>query len=204
MSVATATKTRYTPEDLLAMPDGKGYELVNGELVGHEMGMESNWVATRLASRIDRVCEARRAGWVLTAEAGYQCFPHDPGRVRKPDVSFIRQGRLPGGVLPKGWARIHPDLAVEVVSPNDLADELDEKLDDYEKAGVPLIWVIYLGSRTVMVYRADGTVGRLREEEELSGEDVIPGFRCRVREILPTHKPGAETRSGPEGTGAES
>jgi Uma2 family endonuclease len=202
MSTAIATEARYTPEDLLAMPDGKSYELVNGELVEHEMGIESSWVAIRIASRIDQLCEENQVGWVLGSEAGYQCFPHDPGRVRKPDVSFIRYGRLPGGILPKGWAKIRPDLAVEVVSPNDLVDELDEKLADYEMAGVPLVWVVSLVSRQVMVYRADGTINRLREDDELSGEDVIPGFRCRVRDILPKREPSAEAPSNPNGAGA--
>ena len=93
-------------------------------------GRRSNWWSGRWGSnpvgwrrgcysRLDRFCEEHRVGWALTSEAGYQCFPHEPGRVRKPDVSFIRYGRLPGGVLPKGWAKIRPDLAVEVVSPND-------------------------------------------------------------------------------------
>jgi Uma2 family endonuclease len=203
MSTATATKTVYTPEDLLAMPDGKGYELVDGQLVERKMGVKSNWVATRLVSRLDRFCEERGIGWALSSEAGYQCFPHDPGRIRKPDVSFIRYGRLPGGVLPEGWAKIRPDLAVEVVSPKDLADELDEKLADYEKAGIPLVWVIYLGSRQVMVYRGDGSVSRLREADELSGEDIIPGFRCPVRDILPTREPRAEEPSNPNGSAGD-
>src|SRR5262249_16761214 len=124
MSTATVT---YTPDDLLAMPDGKSYELVNGELMERHMGIEAGWVAGRLPSRLDRFCEVNGLGWALPSEAGYQCFPHDPGRVRKPDVSFIRNGRFPGGVLPRGWARMRPDLAVEVVSPNDLAEELDGK-----------------------------------------------------------------------------
>src|SRR5207244_9383387 len=115
-------------------------------------------------------------------EVGYQCFPQRTGLVRKPDVSFVRRGRLPSGVLPKGWAKIAPDLAAEVVSPKDSYEEVEEKLGDYERAGVPLIWVISPTSRTVMVYRVDGSVGRLREADELSGEDVIPGFRCPVRE----------------------
>ncbi len=104
-------------------------------------------------------------------------------------------------MLPKGWAKIYPDLAVEVASPNDLVEELDEKLADYEKAGVPLIWAIYLGSRQVMVYRADGTVDRLRENDELSGEDIIPGFRCPVREILPTREPDSVAPASPNGPG---
>ncbi len=63
MSTATATKTVYTPEDLLAMPDGKSYELVNGELVEHEMGTEPNWVGdSSCVSRLGRVCERSNRG----------------------------------------------------------------------------------------------------------------------------------------------
>jgi hypothetical protein len=60
MSPAVATKTRYTPEDLLAMPDGKSYELVGGQLVERKTGVESSWVAGRLHSRLDRFCEERQ------------------------------------------------------------------------------------------------------------------------------------------------
>ena len=89
-------------------------------------------------------------------------------------------------------------LVVEVVSPNDSADRLEEKLDDYQKAGVPLVWVVNTTSRTVMVYRGDGSVSRLRESDELSGKDVIPGFRCPVRAIFPPRLPpgpGSPTKS---------
>ena len=57
MSTSVATQTQYTPEDLLAMPDGKSYELVGGQLVERKMGMESSWVGGRLTSRLDRFCE---------------------------------------------------------------------------------------------------------------------------------------------------
>lgn len=185
MSTAVATKTHYTPEDLLAMPDGKSYELVGGQLEERQMGIESSWVATRIVSRLERFCEEHKIGWALSADSGYQCFPHDPGMVRRPDASFIKTGRFPGNVLPKGWAKVPPDLAVEVVSPNDLVYKLEEKLSDYRKVGVPLVWVIYPETRTVMVYRRDGSISRLQDDGELSGEDVVPGFRCPIREILP-------------------
>jgi Uma2 family endonuclease len=199
MSTAVATKTQYTPEDLLAMPDGKNYELVGGQLVERKMGIESSWVAGRLLTRLGRFCEEHEVGWALPADNGYQCFPHDPGLVRRPDVSFVRYGRFPGGVLPKGWAKIPPDLAVEVISPNDTAYELDEKLEDYEKVGVPLVWVINPNSRAVRVHRGDGSVSYLHEDDELSGEDVIPGFRCPVREILPVREPLQEAQANPSG-----
>jgi len=114
----------------------------------------------------------------------------------------VRSGRFPGGVLPKGWAKIPPDLAVEVISPNETAYELDEKLGDYQKAGVPLVWVINPNSRTVRIHRGDGSVSYLRENEELSGEDVIPGFRCIVRDFLPpreTSQVGEANPTDPNG-----
>jgi Uma2 family endonuclease len=192
MSTALATKTHYTPEELLAMPDGKRYELVGGLLVERNMGLESSWVGGRLHSRLDRFCEEHDLGWALPADDGYQCFRHDPGLVCRHDVSFIRRGRLPGESLPTGWGRIPPDLVVEVVSPNDSVGELEQKLDDYQKAGVPLVWVVNTRSRTVMVYRGDGSVSRLRESDELTGGEVIPGFRCPVRDIFPPRAPSSQ------------
>ncbi len=199
MSTAIATETRYTPDDLLAMPDGKSYELVNGQFVERNMGAESSLVGGELHFRMRLHCQDHGLGLVFPADNGYQCFAHDPGRVRKPDVSFVRHGRLPGNVVPEGWVTIPPDLAVEVISPNDSYEEVEEKLDDYEKAGVPLIWVISPRSRTEMVYRANGSVTRLREDDDLSGEDVIPRFRCPLREILPPREPAEEAQPAPTG-----
>jgi Uma2 family endonuclease len=201
MSPSIATKARYTPEDLLNMPDSKSYELVDGQLMERKMGTESSWVGGRLFSLLDRFCEEHGLGWLFPADSGYQCFPQDPRRVRRPDLSFVRYGRFPGEALPKGWSRIPPDLAVEIVSPNDTTYELDEKLEDYKRAGVPLVWVINPNSRIAMVYRADGSVSHLNEDQVLSGDDVLPGFRCTVRDILPARAPVLEGQpNGAEGT----
>ena len=102
--------------------------------------------------------------------------------------------------MPEGWAKIPPDLTVEIVSPNDLVEEQDENLEDYWKVGVPLVWVINPNSRTVRVHRKDCSASDLHDAGELSGEDVIPGFRCPVREILPRREPPIETPSSPIGT----
>ncbi len=187
MSVAVAAEetTLYTPEDLLAMPEGKNYELVDGRLVERNMGSESSWIGGKLFLRLSLHCDEHRLGYTWPADNGYQCFAHAPPMVRRPDVSFIRAGRLPGGKLPEGHVRIPPDLAIEVVSPKDLATELDEKVEDYMKAGIGLVWVIHPESRTASVYRRDGSVSRLHQDDELSGEEVIPGFRCRVGSLFP-------------------
>jgi Uma2 family endonuclease len=197
MSAAIASKTHYTPEDLLFLADSDNYELVDGRLVERHMGLESSWVGARLVIRLGRYAEDHELGWTFLSENGYQCFPHKPSLVRRPDVSFIRRERLPEGRLPKGWAIFPPDLAVEVVSPNDLAESLEVKLTDYRKAGVPLLWVIYPGARTVRVHHGDGSARCLDEFDELLGEDVIPGFRCTVREILPPREQGEEAQSAP-------
>jgi Uma2 family endonuclease len=80
----------------------------------------------------------------------------------------------------EGHCPIAPDLAVEVVSPNDTAYEIDEKVREFLDAGVPLVWVVNPEQRTVEIHRANGFGTILRENDEISGEDVIPGFRCRV------------------------
>ncbi len=199
MSTAVATQARYTPEELLAMPDSKSYELVDGRLVEREMGYASSWVGSRLLIRLGQYCEAHDLGDVLQSETGYQCFPHDQGLVRKPDASFVRRGRLPDAPLPEGWARIVPDLAVEVVSPNDSAEGLEEKLDDYKKARVPLIWVIYPKTRMARIFRLVGPTEDVAEDGELSGEDIIPGFRCPLRDILPRVRPAEKPHAPPVG-----
>ncbi len=183
---AIATKPEYTPEDLLAMPDGDQFELVNGELVEKHMGLLSLWVGGRLYHYVSTFCDAHPLGWVFSGgDGGYQGFPDSPRTVRKPDVSFVRYGRFPGEELPPGYARLAPDLAGEVISPNDLYEEVEQKIEEYLRAGVRLVWVISPKNHTVRVYRLNGSSLSLREDGELDGEDVLPGFRCRVRDLFP-------------------
>ncbi len=173
-----------TPDDLLAMPNEVDYELVNGELVERNMGAESTWIAGNLFGLIFLWYHGRVPGHLFTTDCGYQCYADDPGKVRKPDVSFVRRGRFPKERIPKGYIRIPPDLAVEVLSPNDLADEAEVKVEEYLDAGVRLVWVISPKAETVTVYRADRSAVKLHDADELSGEDVLPEFRCKVSELF--------------------
>jgi len=84
-----------------------------------------------------------------------------------------------------GFQDLHLDLAVEVVSTNDLFTEVARKAEEYLRAGVRRLWVVEPTLRVVYVYRPDGTISILRETHELDGEDVLPGFRCRVVELFP-------------------
>jgi Uma2 family endonuclease len=196
---AIPTKTEYSPEDLLAMPDSDYYELVDGVLVERPVGVLSGWIAGELFRLMSNFCRAHRRGWVLQGgDVGYQGFPGSTRTVRRPDVSFVRYGRFPGEQLPQGHARLVPDLAAEVVSPNDLYEAVDQKVEEYVKAGVPLVWVISPGNHTIRVYRLNGSSHSLREGDELDGEDGVPGFRCLVRDLFP-HPPDPVEQDGENG-----
>jgi Uma2 family endonuclease len=148
------------------------------------MGAKANRVATILAHQLEGHADEHKLGLVFTQECGYQIFPHKPKQMRKPDVSFVPHGRLPNGQLPDGNMLVPPDLAVEIVSTNDLAENLEERVNDYLRAGVKLLWLIYPSTRSVYVVRLDGSAARLTEAQELSGEDIVKGFSCPVRKLF--------------------
>jgi len=175
---------RITPEQLLEIPDWHRFELVDGQLVERAMGAESSSVAAAIIALLRNYVHERHLGRVFATDCGYQIFEDDPNRVRLPDGSFIAAGRLPGDKLPKGHVRIPPDLAVEVVSPNEIADNLETKRVEYLRAGIRAVWIVYPEARTVHVFRKGGPSSVLGDKDELTGEDVVPGFRCRVSELF--------------------
>ena len=173
-----------TPEDLLEMSDSKQYELVDGQLEEKEVSYLSSLIGSEVNRRISNHVLDRELGTVTGSDCSFQCFDDDeddPLKIRRPDVTFIARGRLPAEQLARGHVTIAPDLAVEVVSPNDTVYDLNKKIEEYLRAGVRLVWVIDPENRTLDVYRADRTLARLMPDDELTGEDVIPGFRCHVR-----------------------
>ena len=194
MSTTTVeSKRTFTPEALLAMEDAVNYELVDGELVERNMGFQSSRVGFRVGQLLANYCDDHVPGWVAGADAGFQCFPDDPGKVRKPDVSLVSLHSLPADEEPTGHCRVAPDLAVEVVLPNDRYADVEAKVDDYLSAGTKLVWIVNPQNRSVRVHRADGTTREVSENDELEGETVVPGFRCKVSEFFRTPAP-AETK----------
>lgn len=186
--MSAVAEVRYSAADLLKLPDRDRFELVNGDLVEKNTGWESSRIGLRLARFLDTHCDSLQLGWVNGPDAGYQCYeeiyPDDPDRVRKPDVSFIRLERLSPEDRPEGHCDIVPDLVAEVISPNDTAYEVREKTEEYLRAGVKIVWVIDPHAKQVDVHRADGSLQKLYGHEELSGEEIVPGFRLLVSELF--------------------
>lgn len=180
-----AAPVRLTAEEFEKLPDTKGLELIDGRLREKNVGAESSWINSTVLHLLSLVVRPARLGAVLDSECMYRCFPNRPNKVRKPDVSFVLQSRLPNGRVPKGITPFRPDLAVEVVSPNDTYDELDEKVADYVAAGVPLVWVVSPATRTVLAYQPDGTARRLTDADYLTADPIISGFRVLVADLFP-------------------
>jgi Uma2 family endonuclease len=184
-AMATApVQTHFRPEDLLEMEAGHRFELINGQLVEKNMGAKSSLVGLNATTLLKNHARPSNLGLVFPADCGYQAFTDDPDRVRFPDGSFIARGRLPDDRAPKGHIRIAPDLMIEVVSPNDAAWEIDQRVDDFLRAGTRLVWVIYPDTRKVLVHRQGGSSARLGANDQLSGEDVLPGFTCSVADLF--------------------
>lgn len=176
--------TTYTAEDLLHMPDGDRYELVNGHLVEKKMSYDSGWVASELHGRIRDYLKTNNIGSSAGDGIGFQCFPDDPGKVRRPDASFIRAERFNEDATAEGHYPVAPDIAVEVISPSDTYVQVHERVQDYLSAGTSLVWVINPVARNAVVHRPNRDPVHLDEDGTLTGDDVLPGFECRVGDVL--------------------
>ncbi|MGL6096174.1 MAG: Uma2 family endonuclease [Fimbriiglobus sp.] len=178
----------YTVAEFDRSAAGEGCELIDGYLEAKEMGAEASWIQARLQRRLGDWAEVGRHGWVFESECSYACFPKTPARVRKPDVSFVRYGRLENERIPEGSITIPPDLVVEVVSPQEKAHKLAGKIADFEAVGVPLIWVVYPNRRMIQV-RTGGTIRELTAAHDLTGDPVLPGFRVKIADLFPPAAP---------------
>ena len=177
-----ATKTLLTIEqfDELPVKEGILYELNEGGLVTMTEPMpRHNWVRDNIAAALRDFTHPRHLGRVFL-ETGYQLTPET---VRIPDVSFVPADRMREIDLDK---RIQgaPALAIEVISPTDLAQELTQKVKQYLAAGVEVVWVFYPKTREVQVFRADGGSFVRHEPETLEDADLLPGFSLDLKVVF--------------------
>ena len=182
-------RRRYTAEDLLRISADSShrYELNQGNLVTMApAGYEHGDIAMELGAQLRFYAKERGLGRVYAAETGFR-LARNPDTVRAPDIGFVRQERFPVPKEQRSSAFFPgaPDLAVEVVSPDDKADEVMRKVEDWLRYGAHLVWVVYPRQRMVMVYRADGGVRRLNADDVLDGEELLPGFHCPVADVFP-------------------
>lgn len=177
------TKGRYTVEELEHICDSKHrYDLIRGEIVKMApAGGYHGKIAANVIGYLWWHASNEGLGDVYTSETGF-VLARDPDVLLAPDAAFITQARVPTDQ--QGFYEIAPDLAVEVVSPNDSATHIQQKVAEYLAAGVRLVWIIYPESKTISVYDNAGTVRFLGTDHQLDGGDVLPGFGVPVAEIF--------------------
>ncbi|MBI2170723.1 MAG: Uma2 family endonuclease [Chloroflexi bacterium] len=181
----TASASLTTAGGLLRLPRGKQrHELVLGRLVTKPLRvMWDGAIASNLSFRIGEYVKSHDLGEVFAAGTGFHIH-HNPDTVYGPALGFIARKRLSAEDVPVGYLEMAPDLVAEVVSPSDIAAEVQAKVEGWLEAGVKLVWVVYPETRSVAVYRSLEEVSVLRERDTLTGEPALPGFQCVVRELF--------------------
>ncbi len=180
------TETRLlTAEDLWNISDnGMRHELVDGELrTMAPAGGEHGGIVMHFGGRLATFVEDHDLGVMMSSETGF-VIAGEPETVRCPDFAFVAKSRIPQEGIPKGFWKIVPDLACEVVSPSDTLFDVEEKVQQYLQSGVRLVWLINPKQRTVTVYRPGPIVRVLTIRDSIEGEEVIPGFSYRVQKVF--------------------
>jgi Uma2 family endonuclease len=173
-----------TAQDLERIPDDDcRYELVEGRLIRMSpVGALHGVVTVQLLVLLAQHARTHNLGFVGT-EIGF-ILATNPDTVRAPDVAFVRGDRLPASGVPRGFWPGPPDLAVEVLSPDDRRAEVDAKVREYLSGGVRLVWIVDAELRTVTAHPQWGAAATLTEDAVLDAGDVLPGFSCPIHEIF--------------------
>ena len=176
---------RITAEQLLAMPDdGNRHELIAGELqMMSPAGSRHGRIAMRLGSMLEQHVRGNNLGTVYAAETGFLISRH-PDTVRAPDVAFVGKSKLDALGASEGYLPLAPDLAVEVISPNDSSTQVETKARMWLEAGTTMVLVVDPATRTVRVYRTKNAIHVLSDADRLDAHDVVPGWKPSVGEFF--------------------
>jgi Uma2 family endonuclease len=191
MPAAPASGPQITDDEL--------YEIIDGQRIGlPPMAVYSVWIASLIHEHLAVFARTQGVGRALS-EALFH-LPSPVSRDRRPDVAFVSYQRwAKNRSVPRtgnAW-NVVPNLNVEVVSPTDSAEELQEKVEEYFRVGVELVWVVYPPQSKIYAYSSPTQVQVLTTADELDGGSVLPGFRLALSELFA--EPAEDV---PEGNGS--
>lgn len=180
----------YTPTEFwefVQQPEnaGRWFELVQGEIVEvPPPTILPTLIGTAFAYFLRSHVIEHKLGYV-TADGG--AYVLGPGMIYVPDAAYISYERAPH--VPEKYFLSAPDLAVEIVSPNDKPHEVQKKVANYLEAGTRLVWVVYPEEKAVYVWRKADEGQMLVKKVDLNGvlegDEVLPGFQLAVRDVFP-------------------
>ena len=183
-AVPASHRKEWTEQDLQALPDnGFDYELVEGELV---MSPKNNFqhgnICAKLLMKIGSFVEMNHLGVVCDSSTGFWMQNRN---CRAPDISFIAKARLAGlAKAPTEFFQGAPDLAIEVLSPNNARREMEERLRDFFESGAQMVWMIDPETESAEICYSLINRRLLGPGGELDGEALLPGFRCKLADLF--------------------
>lgn len=177
-----ATTKLWTVEEVGQLPeDDFRYALIRGVLYRMPPPMPRHGrIVSTVGRHLGNYVAEHRLG-VIYDQSGF-ILELDPDTLLGPDLSFVARARVP--VNEDAYPELAPDLVIEVASPSQTGPSIEEKTAIYLAAGARLVWVIDPARRVVRIHRADGAETLLHEQDEIDGEDVLPGFRLAVSRIF--------------------
>lgn len=183
MSMPAQAPEIITAEEMEAIDiPGKMTELIRGQLVVREPpGIYHGHIAAKLTYLLGAHVYPARLGALYAQDTGFK-LGSNPDTVRAPDVAFVAAHRVED--RKRGYGAIAPDLIAEIVSPDDRAAELLAKVADWLDAGVRVVWVIDPMRSEAYTYRPDGSVAVVGSTGHLTAEEILPGFRCGLSDLL--------------------
>ena len=183
--MATATTELLTAEDLLRLSsEGVKGELIRGVLCETvSVGMEHTFIAGNMMAPLHTHARRSRLGRVGGTNGGV-LIQRNPDTVREPDIFFVSAEKLPLDAKVQGYLEVVPELVVEIVSPSDRQEAVNDKTLMWLGLGVLMVVEVYPAERAVMVHQPGVPAVTLTGEDVLDGGDVLPGFRLPLREIF--------------------
>src|SRR5882672_10080951 len=186
IGTATAAQKVWTEAELEALPeDGYIHEVVNGQLV---MSPKNNFyhgeICSRLSAALVNFNQVQKLGAVLDSSTG---FWMENRNCRAPDISFIAKARLIAAGFKRQSKRFFPgapDLAIEILSPNNTRLEIDERLADFFSSGTQIAWIINPEEECVEVCHSPQRRSLIGTGGELDGEYLLPGFRYPIANLF--------------------
>ena len=182
--MSTSTQL-MTAEELIRLPSGQyRYELINGELItmspaGHDHGR----ISVRLTAPLAQFVWDNDLGEVFSSDTGFQ-LSSKPDTVLAPDVSFIRKDRVQKVGRSQGYWLGPPDLAVEVLSPEQRDAYIKKRVAQWLSFGTKEVWIINPRTSTLTVHSPQGIVVTLTNDEFLDGREIVPGFRFSIKRLF--------------------
>jgi Uma2 family endonuclease len=185
MSLSAVTeRKKWTEAELQALPDnGFNYEVVDGELVmSPKNNPEHGYICMRLGSALHTFVEREKLGAMFDSNTG---FWMENENCRAPDLSFVSKERLRGLKRPaRSFFKFAPDLAIEVLSPNNTRAEIQDRLRDFFSSGTKLAWIIDPESKSAEICSGLEKRRLVGPNGELNGENVVPGFRYKLADLF--------------------